>query len=211
MTGDGFYSRSHAAWERMTAAAAEESCLNSPPTIALFRFYEELNEYLPRNQRKRDIEVALSGLRTLRSVIGSLGVPLKDIDLILVNGVSADFEHVLEGGERVSVYPVFELLNIKDVTGLRETPLRKNRFIVDTSLAALAEKMKKSGFDALWLPHISDQEIRAISIREKRIILTKRKALVQLSEVTHAVLIHSEEKVDQMQEVMSLLDIEKFG
>jgi hypothetical protein len=195
----------------MTIDVIEGSCLKSPANTVLFRFYEELNDDLPKSHRKRDLEILLKGPRTLRAIITYFDMPLSEIDLILVNGTSVDFEYIPKSGDRVSVYPVFELLNIKDVTRLRETPLRKNRFIVDTGLAALAEKMRKSGFDALWLPHISDQEIRAISIREKRIILTKRKSLVRFPGVTHAVLIHSEDKVDQMQELMNLLDIEKPG
>jgi hypothetical protein len=193
----------------MTIGAIEGSCLKSRPYTVSFRFYEELNDYLPKDQRKRDIEIVLKGPRTLRSIITSFHIPPSNVDLILVDGVSADFEHALEGGERVSIYPVFELLNIKEVTRLRETPLRKNRFIVDSDLAALAEKMMKSGFDTICFPHISDQRIMAISIREKRVILAKRKALVQFPGVTRAILIHSEDTTDQMQEVMTLLDVEK--
>jgi hypothetical protein len=185
--------------------------MNQISRISLFRFYEELNDYLPERQRKRDIELIIKEPRMLRSVIMSLGIPLAVIDLILVNGVSVDFEHILEGGERVSVYPVFERLNIKNVTRLRRTTLRDHRFVLDPDLASLAEVMKKSGFDIVWSPVISDQEIRAISIRKKRVILTKRKALARFPGITRAVLIHADDETDQMQELIDLLDIEKPG
>ena len=175
----------------------------------MFRFYEELNEYLPENQRKRDIEVVVKEPRTLRSIITYFNIPLSEVDLILVNGVSVDFEHVLEGGERVSVYPVFELLNIRQISQVRKTPLRKLRFIADADLAEMAEKMREAGFDIVYFQGISVKKIREISIKEKRIILTKSKSLSQFPGVTHAVVIHSEDSMDQMQEVMDLLDIEK--
>ena len=175
----------------------------------MFRFYEELNEYLPENQRKRDIEVVVKEPRTLRSIITYFNIPLSEVDLILVNGVSVDFEHVLEGGERVSVYPVFELLNIRQISQVRKTPLRKLRFIADADLAEMAEKMRESGIDTVCFPNISMQEIGEISIKEKRIILTKSKALSQFPGITHTLVIHSEDTMDQMQEVMDLLDIEK--
>jgi hypothetical protein len=193
----------------MTTNVVEGSCLKSPSNIVLFRFYEELNDYLPKKLRKRDIEVLLKGPRTLRSIIKSFDIPLSEVDLILVNGVSADFEYVLDGGERVSVYPVFELLNIRQVTRVRETPLRNIRFIADADLTEMAGEMQRSGFDVVCFPNISWEEIREISIKERRIILTKSKAIVELPGVTHAVLIHSEDRMDQRQEVMELFGIEK--
>lgn len=170
-----------------------------------------MNDYLPENQKKRDIEVAVKKPRTLRSIIKSFDIPLSEVDLILVNGVSADFEYVLDGGERVSVYPVFELLNIRQVSRVRETPLRNIRFITDADLSEMAGKMKQWGFDVVCFPDISNQGIREISIKEKRIILTKNKALFELPGITHAILIHSEDEIDQLQEVMDLLDIEGSG
>ena len=180
-----------------------------PPDTALFRFYEELNRYLPASRRKQDIAVALPEPRQLRAVIISFGVPLSDIDLILVNGAPVDFEYMLKGGDRVSVYPVFELLNIKGVTRLREEPLRKLRFVADAGLADLAEQLKRSGLDAICLPRISDAQIRAISINQQRIILTQRPSLMRFPGVTHAILIQRTDVEDQVQEVMNLLDIEK--
>ena len=185
--------------------------MNRTSRIILFRFYEELNDYLPHKQRKQDIEIKAEGSRTLRSTIVSFGIPLSEVDLVLVNGVSVGFDHVLEGGERVSVYPVFERLNIKGVTRIRNTTLRKHRFVLDVNLAALADMMKKSGFDIFWSPTASDRQIRSISLREKRIILTKRKALARLHGVTRALLIQAEGETDQMKEVMKILDIEKPG
>ena len=130
----------------MTMDVIEGSCLISPTNIVLFRFYEELNNYLPKHQKKRDIDVVLKAPKTLRSIINSFDIPLSEIDLILVNGVSADLEYVLEGGERVSVYPVFELLNIRQVSRVREIPLRRLRFVADADLSEMVQKMKESGF-----------------------------------------------------------------
>jgi hypothetical protein len=185
--------------------------METPLNSIVLRFYEELNEYLPVNRRKQDIEVALPEPRTLGSVIISFGIPLSDIDLVLLNGNSVDFDHILEPGDRVSVYPVFERLNLKGVTRLKGRPLRRMRFVADSDLPDLADQMNRSGLDTMWLAYISDPEIRSISIKEKRIILTKRKELLRLPGVTHAVLVHAEDAADQLQEVMSALDIEKAG
>ena len=38
-----------------------------------------------------------------------------EVDLVLVDGRSVDFDHLLRGGERVAMYPVFERLDISPV------------------------------------------------------------------------------------------------
>ena len=91
---------------------------------AIMRFYGELNDFLPAAFRKRDIEVEMDLPRSVKDAIESLGVPHAGIDLILVDGKSVDFAHLLQGGERVAVYPMFEALDITPVLRLRPLPLR---------------------------------------------------------------------------------------
>jgi hypothetical protein len=47
------------------------------------------------------------------------------MDLILINSNSVKFDHKLSNGDYISVYPVFENLDISHVTRLRQKPLRK--------------------------------------------------------------------------------------
>jgi len=77
---------------------------------AIFRFYEEPNDFLPKRRRKTDFQLNFKGRRSIKDMIEALGVPHTEIDLILVNRKSADFVHVLQDWDRVSVYPVFESL-----------------------------------------------------------------------------------------------------
>ena len=89
---------------------------------SLFRFYEELNDYLPEGCGKRDFEVRFEKPVTVGKAIASLGVPLKEVDLILVNGASVSFRYRLKDGDRVSVYPIFEQLDISGITKVRNEP-----------------------------------------------------------------------------------------
>lgn len=113
----------------------------------IFRFYEELNDFLPKNRRKTTFESAFNGKRSIKDIIEALGVPHTEIDLILVNGKSVEFNYILQDQDRVSVYPVFESLNITDVTLLRKTPLRRNKFIADINLGNIVKYMRVLGFD----------------------------------------------------------------
>ena len=90
---------------------------------AYFRLYEELNDYLPAEKQKRTFSLSLQGPTTIQEGICSLGVPPEEVDLVLVNGESVPFNHIICEGDRISVYPIFESLDISNVTRLRDKPL----------------------------------------------------------------------------------------
>lgn len=97
--------------------------MTAPLRTAVFRFYEELNDHLPPHRRKRPFIVEFEGEPTVGALIAALGVPAVEIDLLLVDGESADFECRLTGGERVAVYPVFERFDITPAVVLPGRPL----------------------------------------------------------------------------------------
>ena len=85
-----------------------------PMPEVTFRFYEELNDFLPPEKRKRDFQSPFKGRESIKDKIEALGVPHTEVDLILVNGDSVDFGYILQDGDRISVYPVFESLDIQN-------------------------------------------------------------------------------------------------
>ena len=105
---------------------------------ACFRFYAELNDFLPPSRRKSNFAHSLERSGSIKDAIEALGVPHTEIDLILVNGESVDFSHPVQDGDQVSVYPVFESLDITPLVRVRPRPLRETRFVVDTHLGKLA-------------------------------------------------------------------------
>ncbi len=96
-----------------------------PSQSVTVRFYEELNDLLPEDLRRRSFAVPLRSPRSVKDVIESLNIPHTEVDLILINGESAGFEAVLKPGDRVSVYPLFESLDIANVQHLRPRPLHE--------------------------------------------------------------------------------------
>ena len=72
------------------------------------RFYAELNDFLPPHRRQRAFKYRFQGTPSVKDTVEAIGVPHTEVDVILVDGKSVDFCHVLRGGERVAVYPVFE-------------------------------------------------------------------------------------------------------
>ncbi|MGQ9621604.1 MAG: Mut7-C RNAse domain-containing protein [Bacteroidales bacterium] len=172
-----------------------------------FRFYEELNDFLPSGKRKVSIPYSFSGRQSVKDAVEALGVPHVEIDLILVNGKSVDFSYLLKNGDRISVYPVFESLDISGVTHLREKPLREIKFVLDVHLGKLARYLRLCGFDTLYEKDYCDNEIITISSLQNRIILTRDKKLLNNKKVTHGIWIRSQYPESQLKEVFDRLDL----
>ncbi len=175
---------------------------------AFFRFYEELNDFLAEEQRKKTFPYEFTGKPFIRDTIEAIGVPHTEIDLILVDGESVGFNYQMRGGERVSVYPVFESLDITPLVHLRSKPLRKTRFVVDVHLGKLAHKLRLLGFDTLFRNDFNNSEIVELSLQEKRIILTRDKRILKQSAVSHGYWIRNNEPKDQLREVVTRLQLE---
>ncbi len=185
---------------------------NHQPKIrkAIFRFYEELNDHLPEDRRKRPFVYTFKGKPSVKNTVQAIGVPHGEIDLILVDGEPVDFDYQMRGGEKVSVYPVFESFDVSEISRLRSKPLRDVRFVVDVNLGKLALKLRLLGFDTLFRNDLEDDEIVQIAEAEKRIILTRDKELLKRNEVQHGYFLRNDDPVRQVGEVVDHLQLIGF-
>lgn len=177
------------------------------PYRACFRFYEELNDFLPARWRKKDVTHGFSGRPSVKDMIEGLGVPHVEVDLILVNGRSVGFDHPVRDGDRISVYPVFESLDIAPLVRLRPRPLRQSRFILDVHLGKLARALRLLGFDARYRNDLADPEIVRIAAEEARIILTRDRRLLKCGEVTRGYWVRSTRPENQVREILERFDL----
>jgi uncharacterized protein len=175
--------------------------------VAEFRFYEELNDFLPPARRKRASEWRFRGTPSVKDTIEAIGVPHTEIDLVLVDGRSVGFGHRLHGGERVAVYPVFERLDITPLVRLRPRPLRVTRFVVDVHLGTLARHLRLLGFDTLWRNDLDDECIIESARSGPRIILTRDKGILKDGRVTHGYWLRATEPLRQVEEVVRALQL----
>ena len=171
------------------------------------RFYAELNDFLPENRRQREFTHGFVGTPSVKDTIEAIGVPHTEVDVILLDGRSVDFAHLLHGGERVAVYPVFERYDVSQVTRLRPAPLRKTRFIADVHLGALARKLRLLGFDTAWERNLDDETIIDTAARERRIILTRDKGILKDGNVTHGYWLRATDPDEQLDEVVIALHL----
>ena len=174
---------------------------------AEFRFYEELNDFLPRALRKRAFSYRCARRASVKQAIEAIGVPHTEVEIILVNGQSVDFSHPVRDGDRVSVYPQFESLDITPLLRVRERPLRTPRFIADAHLAALARYLRMLGFDTRLAATLDDAEIAEISARERRILLSRDRELLKHRVITHGCYVHATKPRRQLEEIVARLDL----
>ncbi len=175
--------------------------------VASFRFYEELNDFLPPAHRRTVFEHTFRGPVTIKDVVESLGVPHPEIDLILVNGQSVRFSYRLRDGDRVSVYPLFEAFDITPLQRLRPRPLRVSRFVLDCHLGALSRYLRLLGFDTLYRNDYDDAELAHVSRHERRILLTRDLGLLKRSLVTRGCFLRETRPLRQLHEVVRRLDL----
>lgn len=173
------------------------------------RFYEELNDFLPPAQRKVAFRHMLKQAASIKDTIESLGVPHTEVDLILVNGRSVGFEYLVQDGDRVSVFPMFEALDITPVTRLRPAPLRETRFVLDAHLGRLAAYLRLFGFDTLHRNDYDDPTLADISARERRILLTRDRRLLMRKQITHGYYVRATQPQQQLLEVLTRFDLLK--
>jgi uncharacterized protein with PIN domain len=174
---------------------------------AEFRFYEELNDFLPVRQRRQTVRYAFNGRPAIKDPIEALGVPHTEVDLIVVNGQSVGFDYHLQDGDRVAVYPCFEAFDLSPIVKLRESPLRQTAFILDVHLGKLARFLRLLGFDALYRNDYDDDELVQISAREHRILLTRDRRLLFHKTITHGYFLHSTNAMEQTREVIERFDL----
>lgn len=174
---------------------------------AIFRFYEELNDFLPRSRQKKGFEITFSGNRAIKDTIESLGVPHTEVDLILANSNSVGFEYQLKDNDRISVYPVFESLDIGGANRLCPAPLRNPCFICDVHLGKLARYLRLLGFNTLYRNNFDDMEIVVKSRAEKRTILTRDIGLLKISAVIHGYWVRSTLPFEQIREVVGRFNL----
>ena len=171
------------------------------------RFYEELNDFLPLERRKIAFSHELTRRTSVKDLIESFGVPHTEVEVILANGRSVDFSYIAQAGDRISVYPMFESLDISPLIRLREKPLRDPRFVIDANLGQLARYLRLLGFDVLYRNSFTDREVARIASRERRIVLTRDRALLQHKIITRGYFVRAVKPREQVREILSRLDL----
>ncbi len=176
---------------------------------AEFRFYEELNDFLPDAKKKRSFIYHFNGNPSIKDAIEAHNVPHIEVDLIVVNGNTVGFDYLLQEGDRVAVYPVFESFDISGIKPSNNPPLRTVKFVNDVHLGKLTRLLRMIGFDTLYRNDLEDAEIIDIAINQHRIILTRDLGILKNKKVKKGYYIRSQQPKEQLKEVISRFQLQK--
>lgn len=166
------------------------------------RFFAELRDFLAPARRSGTVVHTFREPRSVKDVIESYGVPHTEVEVILVNGQSVDFDYRVLDGDRVSVYPVFESFDVSSLVRVRPWPLREVRFVLDVHLGKLARRLRLLGFDCHYQRDATDDELVALSTRQRRILLTRDLGLLKRKAITHGTFVRATEPRLQVIEVV---------
>lgn len=178
---------------------------------ARFRFYSELNDFLPAESQSVTVSYLFLGSPAIKDSLEALGVPHTEVDLILVNGESVDFRYQLQDGDRASVFPEFRSIDIIPILKVRPQPLQEARFVIDIHLGRLASYLRMMGFDSLYRIDYTDKELARAANIERRVLLTRDRGLLKRSEVTHGYYIRACQPYEQLTEVMRRFNLTRLA
>lgn len=167
---------------------------------ATIRFYAELCDLV--GETSGEVVRAFEGGTAVGELIESCGVPAAVVDLVLVDGRSVPLTAPADDGMRISVFPVFEAFDIGPVTEVRDEPLRTVRFVADTGLDRLARHLRCVGLDTDFDPERNQRELVAVSVRERRILLTPDAELASHPSLTHGTYVPADDPLREAVEVV---------
>lgn len=170
---------------------------------ATFRFYAELNDFLPEERRQTAFIYSFNSDQSVKHLIESAGVPHTEVEVILVNGAPVDFRCAVQEGDRVAVYPHFARLDVEENGRLRPKPPSPARFVLDIHLGQLARYLRLLGFDTLYpSSDLDDAGLAQIAHDEDRILLTRDRGLLMRSQVVHGCCLRTKESSAQLTAVL---------
>ncbi|NEX60473.1 Mut7-C RNAse domain-containing protein [Noviherbaspirillum galbum] len=168
---------------------------------ASFRFFAELNDFLPPRERGQRVGHACPPDASVKHMIEALGVPHTEVQRILVNGAAAGFGHRLQDGDEVAIYPAAGAE--EGAVLLRPPQPDPPRFIADAHLGQLAKYLRMLGFDVLYRNDYDDAEVARIAAADNRIVLSRDRDLLIRKEILHGCYLHAVDTDAQIAEVVA--------
>ncbi len=165
---------------------------------AVFRFYGELNDFLPAGRRGGEFVCAFSGPQTVKHLIEALGAPHTEVAAILVNDRPVGFDYRPGDGDRIAVYPEFGVPVLNGLPLLRPPLPTPPAFLADNHLGRLARSLRLLGFDTAYDPALDDEALAEKAEDERRILLTRDRGLLKRRLVTFGYCLRTTDPREQL-------------
>lgn len=174
---------------------------------AQFHFYGDLSYFWAAETHETLQLYHFRGTPAIKDAVEALGVPHTEVDVIVVNGRSVDFEYHLQDRDDVAIYPGHYPVAPKALRHLQNRPAGQARFVADVHLGTLARLLRMLGFDVSYRNDYSDREILDLAMREERIILTRDRGLLKRKAVRMGQCVRSFRAEQQIHEVLHRFEL----
>jgi uncharacterized protein with PIN domain len=151
------------------------------------------------------MERSLAEKTSVKDVIEACGVPHPEVDLILVNKQSVDFDYSISDGVVIEVFPVKTGSPEFKEKHLQVTSI--SRFVLDGHLGKLARDLRLLGFDTAYHPQAEDRKLLLVMERENRALLTRDRRLLMHRVVKTGYFPRSQKADEQTVEVIHRFDL----
>jgi uncharacterized protein with PIN domain len=184
-----------------------ESGGNPVTRYADLRFYAALRDFLSSDRRSGMVTRSFDVPGSVKDMIEACGVPHTEVEVILANGVAVDFCYRVQDGDRISVFPPFQQIDVEPTRRVAPDPLPEPRFVLDGHLGKLTRYLRLLGFDSVcdvvWIDH----ELVETSIREARVLLTRDIGLLMHGTLTRGYFVRATDPRQQLTEVARRFDL----
>lgn len=168
------------------------------------RLYAELAELAG----EVEVVVPIVAPRSVKDAVEACGVPHPEVALLLVDAQPVGFDHRLEGGERVAVFPPFRSIELSGITTVTPPPVAP-RFALDVHLGTLTRRLRLLGFDCWYRADVDDDELAEVAVAEERILLTRDRGLLMRRVISHGYCPRSDDPDEQALEVVRRFRLEE--
>ncbi|MDR4517070.1 MAG: Mut7-C ubiquitin/RNAse domain-containing protein [Nitrosomonas sp.] len=169
-----------------------------------------LKDFIAPIERHKVIVHDFNRKASVKDVIESYNVPHTEIDLILVNGISVDFNYIVQNEDEIHVhprYPTPKKFIVTPILHLSPPISGTPKFIVDVNLGRLARYLRLLGLDCLYCNHFEDKTIAEISSKTQRIVLTRDRKLLQRKIIIFGYFVRADIPKTQVMEVLTQFNL----
>jgi uncharacterized protein with PIN domain len=154
---------------------------------------------------ERTVERVLKERTSVKDVIEACGVPHPEVDLIIIDGLSAGFARVLQRNSAIKIYPVG--LTHEDSRHALLQQRHITRFVADGHLGKLTRNLRLLGFDVASPTPAEDRQLLETMQRENRALLTRDRRLLMHAVVQNGFYPRSQDANEQTIEVLRRFEL----
>ncbi|GEL20834.1 hypothetical protein PA7_46710 [Pseudonocardia asaccharolytica DSM 44247 = NBRC 16224] len=156
------------------------------------RAARELWLFLPPRRRREQFTAPYDGAASLGHVVQALGIPLTEVDPLVVDDVPVGTGHRPPDQATVEINPVPRPQRVPGADG----------FVLDVHLGTLARRLRVLGIDAAYRNDADDDALARQASEQRRVLLTQDRGLLMRRAVWAGAYVRGHRPDDQLADVL---------